>query len=137
MMPKKSCSKGAVTNTGRANPEMAKPSTKKGAARPLPIAPASPSAVPIRIAASIAFAPSEAEIGRALEVKPELVDERQVEPVDAAQVLGRLWIKRALGIKRPARRKPHQKERERHDDKKGWQSRGEPLSKESEHGSIW
>ena len=103
-------------------------------------------------AAAIASAPSRIEIGRAwakssfdreiapvqagaeiamreaLQVDEELPPERQVEPVDVAQVLRDFRIERALGVERTAGSQPHQEESQRNDDQQG-RRRGEDAGK--------
>ncbi|MGH6842776.1 MAG: hypothetical protein ACREDV_11930 [Methylocella sp.] len=86
------------------------------------------------------IAPMEARpkisMGEALQIKPELLHEWQVEEVDPAQVLGDLRIERPLRIKWPAGREAHQEKRKGDDNEKRRDRRRDASKKITKHSST-
>ena len=79
---------------------------------------------------------AEIAMGETLQIEPELLDERQVELIDPAQVLGDFRIERPLGIERPARREAHQEKRKGDDDKERRNRRRDTREKKTKHSST-
>ena len=75
----------------------------------------------------------EIAMGETLQIEPELPHERQVEPVDPAQVLGDFRIERPLGIKRSAGRETHQEKCKGDDDEKRRNRRRDTSKKKPKH----
>jgi hypothetical protein len=73
-------------------------------------------------------------MGEALQIEPELLDERQVEPVDPTQIFGDFRIERPLGVKRPAWREAHEEKCKGDDDKKRRNRRRNASEKKTKHG---
>src|ERR1700732_2749864 len=72
-------------------------------------------------------------MGEALQIEPKLLNERQVETIDPAQIFGDFRIERPLGIKWSAGRETHEKKCKGDDDEKRRNRRRDTSEKITEH----
>src|SRR5580700_2097318 len=75
----------------------------------------------------------EIAMGEALQIEPELLNERQVELIDPAQIFGDFRIERPLRIERSTGREAHQEKRKGDDDKKRRNRRQNTRQKKTKH----
>ncbi len=69
-----------------------------------------------------------------LEIKPELLNERQIEPIDAAQISRDFRVERPLGVKRPAGREAQKEKRGRDNDEHCRNRSAQARENPADHG---